>query len=549
VAAGEPSGQRPGALEPELAEKIDAVFKKLDRRDSPGCALAVVRDGRIAYEKGYGMASLELGVPNTPDTVFDIGSTEKQFAAATILLLAQDGKLSIDDSIRKHVPELPRYADPVTIRHLLHHTGGLPDYISLMMLSGSRIEDVTTEEDALRALIRAKSPEFPPGAKHSYSNSGYFLLSVIVRRAAGKSLREFAEERIFRPLGMASTGYLDDHTQIVSRRSTGYSPRRGGGFRLDTSNWEQNGDGGLQTTVRDLAKWDQNFYAPAVGGAKLIEELQTTGTLSNGKKLEYAKGLRVDAWRGLKRVSHGGAWAGYRAQLVRFPEERISVICLCNLATAGPGGLANKVAELLLAGKLAPEEKKASAPTAGGTAPSAEEISRYSGLYWNRETDDLRRVEGKDGKLFLRQGEDNQNELQRVGPGLFRLPDAPISVEVRFPSPGTGGPARMEIVYEDDDSSLLEKVAETSPSAEALPDYAGTYENEELEAKYVFRVEKDRLLLYRRGADEAPLKPLFTDGFQDEGIGLLRFLRDGSRVTGFEVSAGGKKLRFEKRKG
>src|SRR5262245_8356071 len=264
--------------------KVDAVFREYDRSDSPGCALGVYRDGRIIYERGYGMANLELGVANSPQTVFDIGSTAKQFTAFSIHLLARDGKLSLDDDIRKWVPEVPSYSKPVTIRNLLHHTSGLRDYIEIMNLQGMQEEDWTTDDDALLAISRQKAPNFVAGEEYLYSNTGYFLLSIVVRRASGQSLRDFAQERIFGPLGMRHTQFNESHTRIIPNRATGYAKSDRGGFGIDMGDWEQNGDGGLQTTVEDLELWDQNFYDPRVGDRALLDAMLTDGVLNNGKK-------------------------------------------------------------------------------------------------------------------------------------------------------------------------------------------------------------------------------------------------------------------------
>src|SRR5215471_11291454 len=246
----------PASASPELSAadvkaKVDAVFKEYDRSDSPGCALGVYRDGTIAYERGFGMANLELGIANSPQTVFDIGSTSKQFTAFSIHLLARDGKLSLDDDIRKWIPEVPSYGKTVTIRNLLHHTSGLRDYIEAMALQGTQEEDWTTEADALAAIARQKAPNFAPGDDYLYSNSGFFLLGVIVKRASGQSLRDFAQARIFGPLGMRHTQFNDWHNRIVPNRATGYKRAKAGGFRIDMGDWEQVGDGAVQTTVED----------------------------------------------------------------------------------------------------------------------------------------------------------------------------------------------------------------------------------------------------------------------------------------------------------
>ncbi len=327
----------------------------------PGCGLGIYRDGKIVYARGYGMANLELGIANTSQTVFDIGSTAKQFSAFAIQLLAREGKLSLDDDVRKWVPEIPSYGKTVTIRHLLHHTGGLRDYIELMSLQGVMAEDLTTDQDTLDIMALQKAPNFAPGEEHLYSNTGYFLLSTIVKRVTGQSLRDFAAERIFGPLGMTHTQFNDSHTRIIPNRATGYSRPKGGAFGIDMSDWEQNGDGGVLTTVEDLFRWDQNFYEPKVGDAALLEAMQQVGTLNNGKKLDYASALRMSSYRGLPTVSHGGSWAGYRAQLLRFPKQRFSVACLCNNGgVANPSRLAQKVAEVYLGDQMSPAEAKKS---------------------------------------------------------------------------------------------------------------------------------------------------------------------------------------------
>jgi CubicO group peptidase (beta-lactamase class C family) len=364
--------------------KVDGVFARFDKPDSPGCAVAVVQNHRIAYSRGYGRASLELGVPIAPDTVFDIGSTSKQFTAFAVLLLERDGKLSLGDDIRKFVPEIPDYVRRITIRHLLSHTSGLRDYTDLMDLDGHETADHTTELDALEILARQRGVNFAPGDEWRYSNTGFFLASVIVRRASGRPLAEFARERIFEPLGMVSTQYLDDTTRIVPRRATAYSPRTGGGFRVNMSDWDQIGDGAVQTTVEDLAKWDENFYAPKVGDAQMVQAMQTAGTLNDGKPHDYGLGLVVDTYGGLRRVQHGGSWAGYRAQLTRFPERQASVITLCNVSNAGPDVLAATVAaEWLEEPRLRPPQRPIRAPEHPPTrpAPSDEVLRTYAGRY------------------------------------------------------------------------------------------------------------------------------------------------------------------------
>src|SRR5467141_1474353 len=341
------------------AAAVDEVFSDLTKPGSPGCALAVYRDGKIIYTKGYGLANIEENVAITPQSVFDIGSTSKQFTAASILLLEKQGKLSVNDDVRKYIPELPDYGQKITILHLLNHTSGLRDYLTLMELAGVNTDSVTTDEDALEMIFRQKAPNFAPGSEWLYSNTGFFLLSVVVKRVSGKTLREFAAENILAPLAMTHSQYRDDHTSLIPNRAMAYDAReKGGGYNLNVSYFEQTGDGAVHTSVEDLLKWDENFYSGQIGGKEFLSEIQEQGKLNDGKVLDYAKGLRIADYRGLRTVSHGGSWGGYRAELLRFPEQHFSVACLCNLGSARPSNRAQRVADIYLASLMKPKEEK-----------------------------------------------------------------------------------------------------------------------------------------------------------------------------------------------
>jgi CubicO group peptidase (beta-lactamase class C family) len=386
---------------------VDEVFTDLTKAGSPGCALGVYRNGQIIYSKGYGLANLEENVAITPQSVFDIGSTSKQFSAASILLLEKQGKLSVNDDVRKYIPELPDYGQKITILHLLNHTSGLRDYLTLMELAGIDIDSVTTDEDALQIIFRQKALNFAPGSDWLYSNTGFFLLSVIVKRASGKTLREFAAENIFVPLHMTHTQYRDDHKSLIPNRAMAYDTKeKGGGYNLDVSYFEQTGDGAVHTTVEDLQKWDENFYSGQIGGKEFLAEIQEHGKLNSGKVLEYAKGLRIADYRGLRTVSHGGAWGGYRAELLRFPEQHFSVACLCNLGSASPSNRAHRVADIYLASLMKPkEEKREESAQDEQTKPeirlTEEQLGDYQGSYFSDELQVAYRLGAAEGKLKL----------------------------------------------------------------------------------------------------------------------------------------------------
>lgn len=395
-----------GASGPQdkTAAAVDEVFADYTKAGSPGCAVAVYRDGRISYTKGYGLANIEEDVPITAQTVFDIGSTSKQFTAASILLLEKEGKLSVNDEVRKYIPELPDYGQKISILNLLNHTSGLRDYLTLMELAGINTDSVTTDEDALQIIARQKALNFAPGSDWLYSNTGYFLLSIIVKRVSGKTLREFAAENIFGPLGMTHTQYRDDHAALIANRAAAYDPRENkGGYTLDVSYFEQTGDGAVHTSVEDLLKWDANFYSGQVGGKDFLAEIQEQGKLNGGKVLDYAKGLFLADYRGLHTVSHGGAWGGYRAELLRFPEQHFSVACLCNRADANPSRRAHQVADVYLSGLMRPrEEKKADdlkLTVKKEVSQTAEELRAYAGDYWSSELGVTYRLAIVEGKL------------------------------------------------------------------------------------------------------------------------------------------------------
>ena len=385
----------------------DKVFEDLTKPGAPGCALGVYCNGKIVYAKGYGLANIEERVPITPQTVFDVGSVSKQFTAASILLLEKQGKLSLDDDVRKYVPELPDYGKRITILQLLNHTGGLRDYTMLMVVSGTNIENVTTEDDALAILARQRALNFAPGSEFLYCNSCYFLMSVIVKRVSGKSLKNFAAENIFLPLGMAHTQYRDDHASLIPNRALAYDPDQKGVYKLNVSYAEQLGDGAIHTSIEDLQKWDENFYSAQVGGKDFAAEMQEPGKLANGKALDYAKGLFLGSYRGLKTTSHSGGWGGYHSYFLRFPQQHFSVACLCNVGGANHAKRAYEVANIYLGGVMKPQEHKVAEANPDKKAPTVaqfarDEIQAYAGVYSSEELGVLYSLAEEGGNLVLK---------------------------------------------------------------------------------------------------------------------------------------------------
>src|SRR5713226_1636938 len=341
------------------SEQVDKLFEKMDRTISPGCAVAAMRDGKILYQRGYSMADLDHNVPITTDTVFHVASMSKQFTAAAIVMLAQERKLSLDDEVRKYVPELPDFGAPVTLRQLVHHTSGLRDQWSLLGLAGWRYSlDLITDDDVMSVMTRQKDLNFKPGEKFVYCNTGYTLMGLIVKRVSEMSLREFTTKNIFEPLGMKHSHFRDDHAEIVKHNALGYGQEdKNKPFRLSVTNFDTVGATSLHTTVEDLQLWDENFYHPRLGGPAFLQQMLERGKLNNGEQLDYAFGLVVGKYKGLPTVDHAGGDAGYRSDMTRFPEQHFSAAVLCNAANTNPTRLVRKVADILLAKDIKAAER------------------------------------------------------------------------------------------------------------------------------------------------------------------------------------------------
>jgi len=378
--------------ENESLAKVDNLFTQWDNWDSPGAAMAITQDGSIVYKRGYGSANLEYNIAITPATIFHVASVSKQFTAFAIVMLAEQGKLALDDDIHKHIPEVPDFGKTITIRHLIHHASGLRDQWQLLRMAGWRLDDVITREHILKMVRHQKELNFDPGEEYLYCNTGYTLLAEIVARVSGQSFREYTEANIFRPLGMTNTHFHDDHEMIVRNRAYSYAPQEDGGFRKSVLSFANVGATSLFTTVEDLAKWIQNFDEKGVGGDAVIQQMHQRGVLNNGKELDYAFGLAMGIYKGLKTVGHGGSDAGYRSNILWFPDQKFGVVVLSNLGSFNPGGLARQIADICLADQLVQEEptEQTKADDQDQTEKESETISpeqleEFAGDYYSDE--------------------------------------------------------------------------------------------------------------------------------------------------------------------
>lgn len=506
--------------------QVDRAFSKWTE-STPGCAVGIATDGRPVLTKAYGMADLEHDVKNTPETIFEAGSVSKQFTAAAVLLLAREGRLSLDDPVKKYVPELPQYETPVTIRHMLNHTSGLRDWGSVAAISGwPRTTRVHTHAHVLDIVSRQKSLNFPSGTRWSYSNTGFNLAAIIVSRVSGMSFADFTRTRIFEPLGMRDTSWRDDHTRIVKRRAVAYDETKDG-FHTDMPFEQVYGNGGLLTTVGDLLKWNENFTAPKVGDASFIAEQQQPGLFNDGRAHNYALGLMVGTYKGLRQVEHSGSTGGYRAHLARYPDQHVSVAVLCNVSSGNATEAAHSVADVYLGDRA----KTAPAPTATYSLTSGD-LEAAAGLYRNATTGVPLTIARDGDALHVERGQPDGLNPQRGQP-LVATSASSFVTATGQKWQVAGRTLRMTDPFGTVDS--YERVASATPSIAQLNELAGTYASDEAETTLTVAVNGDALVIRRRPDTTLKLTPVYADAFAAPQLGLVIFRRDAGRVTALSV--------------
>jgi CubicO group peptidase (beta-lactamase class C family) len=523
-----------GAQTPDsTAVRVDSVFAEFNRTDAPGCVCGVMRDGEMMFAKGYGMANLEFDVPLSPRSVIYIASTSKQFTAASIAVLALQDRIDLDADIHTYLPDMGALGYRVSVRNLVHHTSGIRDHFGLLGLAGWTGRDYFSNERVYELLKQQRALNFEPGSRYLYSNSNYLLLAEIVERVSGQSLREFARANLFEPLGMENTHFDDDYYQIVKQRASSYGPRRDGGYERYLKSFDGYGDGNLLTTIGDLLKWDENFYDPKVGGQAFLDLILTPGTLNTGDTLNYAFGLGHGSYRGLPTVSHGGGFKGFRTQLLRFPTEHFSVAVLCNVTTANPTALAERVTDIYLADALAPTSAGAPTTPEPSIELSESELERFAGHYWDPLQRIARQIAVTDGQLVYRRGPGNESPLAALDARRFVMLDVPVTVEVAF----YGDDAHLMTVTVDGGSpSEYERYEPASPTESELDAYLGTYDSDEgLAPLRVTRVGQV-LNVHVQRQEPLALRPLMKDRFAF-GWGSIAFDRTSGRVTGLAIDA------------
>ncbi|MFT5751639.1 MAG: CubicO group peptidase (beta-lactamase class C family) [Dokdonia sp.] len=513
--------QAQNTLSPEQAAQVDAVFADWNKTDSPGASVGIIKDGQLVYGRGYGQANMEYDIPNATTSVFRIGSTSKQFTAACIVLLAQEGKLSLDDTLDSFFPDFPAYAKDITVRHLLHHTSGIRDYLTLASLSGLSDDDFYTNDTLMNWLQNQNELNFIPGEEHLYSNSGYWLMSQIVQKAANMTMAKYAKINIFNKLEMNNTHFHDDHTAIVKNRASGYAPTQNGSFVISMTTLNMIGDGGIFSTIEDAKKWDDAFYNQEVFGANFWKTMTTPGILNNGELLDYAFGLGVVTYNGLKEVSHGGAFVGFRAEHMRFPDQRFSVIIFANRADANPTGMAHQVADIFLKDDFMEETETSSneednAYSAFAKAQpyplSVAALKDLEGTFWGAENKISRKLEVRDDTLTYVRSNGQSTKMVPIAKDKFRWVGPPMTIVLSLNK--SKSPTSFILDIEGQGISTYEKYTPITKLDEASREkYLGNYYSEELNATYTLKPLNGGVMLYVNEKPLAPAQPIMENIF------------------------------------
>ncbi|SMD43815.1 CubicO group peptidase, beta-lactamase class C family [Aquiflexum balticum DSM 16537] len=520
-------------------KKIDEIFAQWNSDQTPGAAVAVVKNEKIVFKKGYGMSNLEYGIPITPSSIFHIASVSKQFTVFSILLLENEGKLSLEDDVRKYIPEVPDFGKTITLRHLANHTSGMRDQWNLLALAGWRLDDVITKEHVLKLVSNQKELNFDPGEEFAYCNTGFTLLAEVVARVSGMSFTEFTDSEIFKPLGMGNTFFYDDHEKIVPNRAYSYSKIDSLSYKKSVLSYANVGATSLFTTVEDLGLWAMNFQNPKVGNKEIIEKMNLPTVLNNGETIDGALGQFVDNYKGVQEISHGGADAGYRSFFARYPEQDLAVIVFSNDGSFNSGGLARQVADVFLEGIVENEDLKTTDPEniEGEMDIDLNTLLNYVGDY-ELEPGFILSIRESDGILSVQPTGEPLFQLKAISEKEFKVGDLEFIIEFRT---GQQGIAESLILHDGDDVREAKKSEPFDFSTVNLSDFEGNFYSEELSTRYTFIVEGDTLVAKHSRHPDIHFNPTKKDFFTGNSwfFGQAEFIRnDNGTVTGLKASSG-----------
>jgi CubicO group peptidase (beta-lactamase class C family) len=528
--------------------EVDSIIAGLVPGEGPGCAVAIVRDGKIFYTTVRGFANLEYGIPVTRETPFHVASVSKQFTTFAILLLEQDGKLSLDDDIRKHLPTIPEFDQTITIRHLATHTSGIRDQWELLATAGWRLDDVITQSQIIRTLEHQQDLNFKPGSEFLYCNSGFTLLAEIVATVSGQSFPEFCKERIFEPLEMTNTHFHDDHQMIVKNRAYSYSLSGDSIYKKSVLSYANAGATSLFTTAEDLGKWLINLETGNLGGQELLDKMHQRGILNNGDTIDYSLGLSHGTYRGLSLIGHSGGDAGFRSYAGRFPDQRLGIVVLQNVAHANPSALTREIATVFLKEQMDPEEEQESTGIPGEEdfiTVDPETLKQYQGFY-ELQYDLWVKFFIPDDRLWIEQGwNGKKNLLSALSETRFYIEE-----EEAYAVFGENDEKEVTLTIEFTEDKLTGKrISEGVEGFGDLEEYEGSYYSDELGTVYDLTLQNDTLVATHRRHEDIKLIQTREDTFRGSAwwFRKLEFQREGEEITGFLLSGSRvRQLRFRK---
>ncbi len=529
------STANPVSIQTPQEKQVDLLFSELND-NTPGAAVSIVKDGRVIYSKGFGLANLEYNITITSKTKFNIASLSKQFTAFAVLLLVEKGKLSLDDDIREYIPELPDYGRTITVRHMLTHTSGLRDYIQLLQMAGWKLSDVVTKKNVFDLIVRQKELNFEPNEKFMYSNSGYQLSAEIVERVSGKSFAEFTRENIFQPLKMNDTLFYDDYEKVVNNQAYSYYQNEQN-YKKFALTFSAVGGAGMLSTVEDLSRWAINFEKMKVGNKKIFAEMNEPAVLNNGETIHTSPGHFITSYKGLKSIQDAGGMKGFNAYLSHFPEQRFTVIVLSNSYEFSSQNKANQIADIYLNKHFESGDAQIKKPNE--VKLSASELAKLSGHYWSEDAGLVRRVYVREGKLIYSRSENNESILQPISKNEFTMSGAILDVKFSFKT-DKNNMKQMSYHLGNDPPIVFYEYVPVSYRTEELKAFTGRFYSEELDILYKFEIAKGILVTNHIRAYQGKFKPIKSDIFaiSDSMFSQIEFIRNekkeiiGCRASG-----------------
>ncbi len=518
-------------------KRVDQLLSDYDNDFTPGAVVGVIEGGKVTYAKGFGMANLAYDIPYTTDMPSNIGSVSKQFTAMGILLLEKEGKLSLDDDIRKHLPELPEFEQTIRVKNLLNHTNGLREIYNMLPMRGWNGEDAILREEAIKIVQRQPELQALPGEEFNYNNTAFILLTHIVERLTDQSFPEWMEENVFDPLGMQSTYIRRDPGHIIPNATQGYISDENG-FREAGDLYAAYGAGGIYTTIDDFAKWLKNFQSGELGGAEIIEKLTTPGILNNGDTMSYALGLGISEYRGLKRYSHTGGDIAHRTNLIYFPEIDKGVVTNSNNGSYSLG-VANEIIDAFFEKHLEPEEAETAKEEIEkeSLTLTAEQLQAFEGKFKSDAIGLMVELKLEEEQLRMEIAGDSPMPLTAVSENTFEGEGGNISITFHSEENEVKGAT----LTADGADYEFNKLAGFDPSEEELQAYVGKYYSRELETVYTISIKEGQLVAQIYGLEDIELSPAEEDSFTGSEffVSEMTFKRNPQgRVSGFEVGNG-----------